>query len=400
MDALRLDISPRLRELMAYPKFAAQKPRLLILHSNYWLDAACAHAADALGWTWTRVDVAVAGKLGREAIAMLFEQLTSFRPDFILSINASGMDERGMFANLFADLAVPYVTWFVDDPRTILLDRDCYGTPYATALTWDSAYEGYLRKRRFGLVRTLPLAVDDTLFNAPPADSASGPPAFVGSAMTRHAREEWDWLAQYPEVAMAVADAVASDRLTRDGFAKGIDHLLGDAAKTFDPHQRRHAEIYCFVEGTRRLRHNLIAELASENLHAHGDSDWADVTPLTGSPVDYTRELPQFYRDCSVNLNITSLQMRNAVNQRVFDCPAAGGFLLTDAQPDLKTLFADDEVLTYDSVDTCKQQLREFSTQPNARREIALRARKRILGEHTYRHRLQAIEALLREHFG
>lgn len=400
MEPLRLDVSPRMRELMAYPKFAGEAPRLLVLHSNYWLDAACAHAAEGLGWTWQRVDVAIAGQLGREAIANILETLATFRPDFVLSINLSGMDERGMFANLFNDLAIPYVTWFVDDPRTILLDRNLYGTPHATALTWDRAYEDYLWDRGFGLVTTVPLAVDDTVFNASPVDATAGPPAFVGSSMTSHAQDEWAWISQYPDLAIAVTSALEEGRVTRDGFSRGIGHLLGDVAETFDPHQRRHAEIYCFVEGTRRLRHRLISALADMDLVAHGDGGWVEVTPHVGPPVDYANGLATFYRQCPVNLNITSVQMRNTVNQRVFDCPAAGGFLLTDDQADLKALFAEDEVVTYDSLDSCRAKLSEYVGHPAARREVTARARKRILGEHTYRHRLETIVALLKDRFG
>jgi spore maturation protein CgeB len=384
---------------MAYPKFAHERPRLLILHSNYWLDAACAHAAEALGWDWTRVDVAIAGQLSREAIATLIETLTTFRPDFALSINASGMDERGMFAHLFHDLAIPLVTWFVDDPRTILLDRDLYGTPTSVALTWDRAYRDYLAARGYGLVEWMPLAVDDTVFYGQAAASPTHPPAFVGSSMTGHAAEEWGWIAQYPEVAAAVEAAVYSDRLTRDGFARGINFLLGEAADGFDPHQRRHAEIFCFVEGTRRLRHETVAGLADEGLVVRGDPGWAEVTPHAGPPVDYDRGLAAFYRDCAVNLNITSLQMKHAVNQRVFDCPAAGGFLLTDAQPDLSELFAEDEVATYTDLDDCRGQLQFFRDHPASRAEIVGRAQRRILGEHTYRHRLEALTQRLKDHF-
>jgi spore maturation protein CgeB len=55
-----------------------------------------------------------------------------------------------------------------------------------------------------------------------------------------------------------------------------------------------------------------------------------------GGPVDYADELPAFYREYPHQLE--RHQHPNAgrrANQRVFDCPAAGGFLLTDDQADL-----------------------------------------------------------------
>jgi spore maturation protein CgeB len=111
--------------------------------------------------------------------------------------------------------------------------------------------------------------------------------------------------------------------------------------------------------------------------------------------------LPAFYRACEVNLNFTSIQMPGAVNQRVFDCPAAGGFLLTDAQSDLAELFdAEREVASFGSIEECLKKLKWFREHLAARREVASNARSRILREHTYAHRMRSIGRLVLDHFG
>jgi spore maturation protein CgeB len=82
--------------------------------------------------------------------------------------------------------------------------------------------------------------------------------------------------------------------------------------------------------------------------------------------------------------------MAHTVNQRVLDCPAAGGFLLIDAQPALAELFdVEKEIASYESLDECVELQRLYRANPSARTEITGRARKRILGEHTYGHRLK-----------
>ena len=117
--------------------------------------------------------------------------------------------------------------------------------------------------------------------------------------------------------------------------------------------------------------------------------------------MSYSEELAPFYRDCIVNVNSTSIQMATAVNQRVFDCPGAGGFLLTDHQASLADLFdMESEVAVYSTLEEAREQLRWFKERPEARKEIVERARKRILGEHTYRHRLEAMVALLKGLYG
>ena len=402
MELPRLKVSPRLRELMAYDKLAGAVPRVLVLESQYWLDVACMNAARGLGWEIATAPVRMEGVLPRGDIERLLTTLGEFRPDFILSVNFSGMDVQGLFARLFEDLAIPYVVWFVDDPRTILMDRDVYASAYTVALTWERAYVEYLEAVGFPVVEYLPLAVDATVFNAEPAESWEHGPAFVGNSMNHVAERERSCVETQPELAEAMARAFEAGRVTREGFGRGLEALLErDLLENLDAEQRRHAELVFFVEGTRRLRHALVRSLEPEGLEVYGDEGWQEVTAKANGPLNYTEQLPGFYRACEVNLNSTSIQMPAAVNQRVFDCPAAGGFLLTDAQADLHELFdAEREVACYASAEECAALFREYRAHPEARREVVRRARKRVLGEHTYVHRLERIVAIVRERFG
>lgn len=402
MEAVRLKVSDRMRALMAYPKLAGATPRMLVLESNYWLDTACLNAAQTMGWEIARVPVVAEGKMPRNMVAAMLNTLTEFRPDFVLSINLSAMDEQGLFAGLFADLAIPYVTWFVDDPRTILMGRNIYGSDFAVAFTWEAAYVPYLEACGFAEVYPLPLAVDRLIFNAEPAEHCVYPPTFVGNSMTEFAAREWTWVEQHPALAQALHDAFDAGRVTRENFGLGLAALLGlPALDAFDPHEQRHAELVCFIEGTRRLRLATIQALESDGLAVRGDEAWREHTAQWGPYLNYTRELPGFYRECEVNLNITSIQMPTTVNQRVFDCPAAGGFLLTDAQSALDELFdLESEIACYHSIEECRELLRFYRGHPEARRALIERARKRILGGHTYAHRLQQIVEVVRRRFG
>jgi len=391
-------ISAGLRAHMSYAKFSSAKPRMLVLEGQYWLDGACIAAAERMGWEVRAVAVRMEGALPRDLVADLLAAVVNFRPDFVLSVNLSGMDVDGLFAGLFNDLEVPLVAWFVDDPRTILMGRGVYGGPYSVALTWERAYGAAIAACGLDAVHYLPLAVDATRFDAPPAETPPLPPAFVGNSMVDFAAREWGWFETQPVIAAAVEAAFAEGRVTRERFAEGVDALLGAEADALalDEEARRHVELYCFIEGTRRLRRKLAETCAPLGAVMHGDAGWAAITPCAAGPVHYFDALAGFYRDTSVNLNATSLQMQSAVNQRVFDCPAAGGFLLTDAQADLDTLFERDrEVACYASWAECAALLREYAAAPALRREMTARARARVLGEHTYAHRLETLRGLL-----
>ncbi|HOZ45270.1 MAG TPA: glycosyltransferase [Candidatus Hydrogenedentes bacterium] len=401
MDVPRLDVSARFRELMSYDKLAGDVPRMLVMQSGYWLDAACLNAAKGLGWQVRAVPVQMKGVLKRENIRDLLMALGEFQPDFVLSINMSAMDVQGLFARLFEDIKVPYVTWFVDDPRTILVGRNLYASAYTVALTWEKAYIESLRALGFPEVRYLPLAVDPTLFSRAPAESAEGPPAFVGHSMNCFATDEWRWAEDHPPTAQAVRAAFAAGRVTRQTFAQGLEAFL-DAAllSVMDEDQRRHAELLTFVEGTRRLRRSLMEALEPEGVEVYGDEAWGAITARAKGFIDYEHDLAGHYNACAVNVNCTSIQMASAVNQRVFDCPAAGGFLITDSQADLEELFdAEQEIVRYGSPEECRALVAGYLRHPAARREMVLRARARVLGEHTYARRLDAIVEIIRERF-
>ena len=390
-----------MRQVMAYDKLARERPRLLVLESQYWLDSACANAARTMAWDIRTVPVAAEGVLPRASVAELLQTLIDFRPDFLLSINLSGMDVGGLFARLFEDLRMPYVTWFIDDPRTIIMDRTSYASSHTIAVTWEKSYVQYLSDVGFPVVRHLPLAVDATVFNAETPDAWDFGPAFVGNSMIEFAEQEWAWLDRRPELAAAIREALDAQRVTRHTFAKGLRAVLDpDLLGRLDEDERRHAELLLFVEGTRRVRHDLFRVLEPEGVQIHGDEGWQRAFPNAQGPVNYTHALPGFYRACAINLNTTSIQMASAVNQRVFDCPAAGGFLLTDHQAGLANLFdVEHEVACYGSPEKALEMLRWFRTRPAARRDIATRARTRVLGEHTYRHRLETIADLVKQHF-
>jgi spore maturation protein CgeB len=401
MEPFRLEITPALANHMAYDKFRSDPIRLLILEGDYWIDRACARAAEAMGWDVVRCPVKMVGTMPREMLKELFNAIVTHRPDFVLSVNLSGMDVDGMLAGFLADLKIPHATWFVDGPRAIMAGNHASATDYAVAYTWEPAYVEYLEGCGFGGVYVSPLAVDETLFNQEPVDIHPHPPSFVGDSMVQHAAREWPFIEQIPSLKAAVECAFEAGRVDRQLFSRGVEAILGDGADAFSADDLHHAERIFFIEGTRRLRHELAVQLGPHGLHVRGDRQWEEVTPDFGPPLGYFDELAPFYRDCSVNLNTTSVQMATAVNQRVFDCPAAGGFLLTDEQGQLGELFDQEkEIVGYSTLEEARELMTWFLDRPGARREIIEHAQRRIFGEHTYRHRLDRIAEQMKAIYG
>ena len=78
-------------------------------------------------------------------------------------------------------------------------------------------------------------------------------------------------------------------------------------------------------------------------------------------------------------------------------CPLSGGFILTDFKEQLaEVLEPGREVVCYHQPEEIPDLVRFYLAHPGDREKIILRARARVLQEHTYRHRLQEMLAVLR----
>lgn len=389
-----------MRRFLDYPKFVG-RTRVLVLATEYFFDKSWLRAAESLGWEAASVRSAMVGGLTRDDLQQLFRTIGEFKPHFILTSNYAGMDTEGIFARFFEDARLPYVSWFTDTPRMILYGRKMHLSHYSVAATWERAYIPHFERLGFPHVHFMPLATDPALFGGKPDADYARDLAFVGTSMIEQAHEAIEKHAHLPHVLDAVARAFDENRVTRESFAQGMQAILNPALlDALNESERRNVELLVNYEATRRQREAMARALKPLGLQVRGDANWLHVLDNVDGPVGYFDDLAPFYRQTRVNVNTTSLQMRYAVNQRVFDCPAAGGFLITDAQEDVVEFFgAGEEMVTYESVEELRDKAAWWLDHPDEREKTVARARKRVLENHTHAHRLRELEAFLKARF-
>jgi len=400
MDGPRLQITPGMRAFLDYPKFSGPT-RMLVLETSYFFEGSWRRAAETLGWKSETVPSAMVGSVTREDVRKLFTTLGEFKPDFILASNYAGMDTQGMFSRFLEDARIPYVSWFTDTPRMILYDRKVHASHYSVAATWERAYTKHFQDLGFEHIFYMPLATDPTIFNGAPMQTCPRGLAFVGNSMTELANEAWQKLEHLPEIIHAIRQAFADGLATPDRFAQGIPAIIPHGLlKACSPSELRHIELCLIYEATRRQRAEMALRLDPYGLEVRGDPDWRYLVRNAGGTVAYHNDLAAYYRTTAINLNSTSIQMRTAVNQRVFDCPAAGGFLITDDQADLADLFdLDSEIVTNATLEELENKVGYYLKHPEHRIPMIQRAQQRIISHHTHAHRLQALETYLRRRY-
>ncbi len=401
-----------------YPKFQGSAPRVLLLDRPYFLQTEIKDALTRLGIPWSALPVGTECRGSTRFIEDLLRRVLEFRPDFLLTVNHFGLDREGRLAELLEQLHLPLASWFVDNPHLILSRYAGLNRAGMVVFTWDADNVPSLQAQGYANVHYLPLATDATRFcpGLPPGpDEWRAEVSFVGDSMTQAVAESLHacsgpqaLLKDYVRVAAGFGSA--SQRSVPEYLeAEHPAHAALFRALESDE-ARLACESLLTWEATRQYRWRCVGALAGFSSVVAGDPrGWRAVFgPSMGpdSPVrllprlDYYRDLPAFYPLSAVSLNCTSRQMKGAVNQRVFDVPACGGFVLTDRRAQLEALFEPGrEVVVYETPDDIAELAGRYLRDAVARERITRAAQKRILAEHTYEHRLTQLVRVMRGSF-
>jgi len=108
-------------------------------------------------------------------------------------------------------------------------------------------------------------------------------------------------------------------------------------------------------------------------------------------------EACKVYNASLVNLNTHHSQTKRAgLNTRAFEILAAGAVELTDYVPEMETLLEPGrETAVFHSPEEARELSRHYAKADEERRRIAEAGYRRVLAEHTYRHRMQTLLATL-----
>lgn len=99
----------------------------------------------------------------------------------------------------------------------------------------------------------------------------------------------------------------------------------------------------------------------------------------------YEEELPKAYYFSKINLSTTLHSITSGLSLRVFDIIGAGGFILTNYQPEAEELFeVGKELIVYHDFDELKELAEFYLRNEKARLQILGAGYKRLCGEYTY----------------
>jgi spore maturation protein CgeB len=108
--------------------------------------------------------------------------------------------------------------------------------------------------------------------------------------------------------------------------------------------------------------------------------------------VDYMHDMPKVFRLSDINLNLTMCNIRSGIPLRVWDIMGAGGFVLTNYQPEIPDFFENGKDLVFfDSFDDCVRKAEYYLAHEDERKCIAENGFKKVLEHHSYDARIEFI---------
>lgn len=393
-----------------YPKFRDSVPRVLLLTSTYFLMGELEAACTRLGYAVSFMQLPSQEVGSQEFVESILAEILAFRPDFVLTINHLGVDKEGVLTELLVRLELPLASWFVDNPHLILYVYENLASDWVTIFTWDADNIDSLKVQGFPHVHYLPLATDPQRFAFAPQTRQVRDVAFVGNSMLYKVQAKLDRY-DFPQVLtrdlLELGSAfMVSGSLSVAGFLEEERPVHAAAFRALpDVDTRLAYETLVTWQATLLYRLERVKELLSFTPLVVGDPGWHQLLPRKGwnyhPELNYYADLPIFYPSTRVNFNCTSQQMKGAVNQRVFDVPVCGGFLLTDHRRQMEDLFEPGrEIVCYEDPGEIPELVRYYLPRDGMRSMVVAAARKRILAEHTYDLRLASLVRTMRQIYG
>lgn len=390
-----------LKAALGYKKFTGQT-RILVFDTGYLVVGDLFEGAEDLGWAVLKIPTQAEGVAGGEFVGRLLKSILFHKPDFLVTVNHLGFDEQGTLSALLAEYKIPVASWFVDHPMPILGPVGENTSAFLQVFSFERTSLPWLAEHRYDDPVFLPTGANRRHFHPDNVDislkeTLSCSVSFAGNSWWTKARIE-----PSAKLRKAAEKAGKGLKVNKGVLLNGFEMEL--AKKLPGSKRERYAAAQILLaEASMQKRRSFARALITVGIRIHGDRAWSmlapgvDLQPL----IDYQKGLPALFAGSAVNANVTAEQMPTAVNQRVWDVPSTGGFLLTDDQEDALEYFKEnEEIAVYRSFEEAADKARYYLKNEGERQAVSARALEKVTTHHTVCHRLQNMAAVMQKRFG
>ncbi|MFP3153802.1 DUF3880 domain-containing protein [Lachnospiraceae bacterium ZAX-1] len=313
-----------------------------------------------------------------------------------------------IISDIAEKLNLPYISWIYDSPHYTLFSP-AIRNKCNYIFIFDRLQYQELKDMDLLHVFHLPLAVNTARLKRQ-FDQSKNPAAehrfslsFVGSLYENNLYRQIcylpDYLKGYIDGLINAQKVIYGSNFIYELITDDITKQLGDYISfNLDPgYHFKKSTIFANIintELTHRERIHLLSELGRHYpLTLFTASDKRLISTATfGGTVGYLQEMPNIFYSSDININLTLRSIVSGIPLRALDIMGAGGFLLSNYQPELASYFVDgSELVLFDSEEDLLLKTSYYLTHENERKEIAQNGLHKIQQEFTYQVQLEKI---------
>jgi spore maturation protein CgeB len=113
---------------------------------------------------------------------------------------------------------------------------------------------------------------------------------------------------------------------------------------------------------------------------------------------DYWNKAPKIYNRSKINLNFTIRNIRSGLPLRIWDILGAGGFLITNYQPEIEMYFKNGEDLVFfTEKDDLREKVSYYLTHEEERKRIAMNGQRKVRKLHGYQQRFDEMKKIIQD---
>lgn len=322
--------------------------------------------------------------------------------DHLLSLNVKSYDCIFSFdffpvlSDIAQELSVPYASWVYDCPHYTLYSKSILN-PVNRIAVFDKEQLNALQRLGCHNVFHLPLAANCARLNSLLGPMSPAPlslyrhdVSFVGSLYEQNMYDKISYLPPY--IRGYINGLISSQQMVQginfpgelisDEMLNDIVHYVKfDFGEGYFPISRRIITDLINTKITSVERITLLNHIAGAcSLALYTGSD-ASLVPdaESGGYISYTSAMPQVFRNSRINLNISLRSITSGIPLRAVDIMAAGGFLLSNYQPELDEYFINGtDCVLYTQEDELLYYIDYYLTHEEERAAIAYNGWRKI----------------------
>ncbi len=342
--------------------------------------------------------------------ARLLALLQETAYDFVFTINYFGV-----VSDACEQFGIPYVSWSCDSPL-ISMFHESVNNECNYIFLFDKSNYAFFKAYGARHIWYLPLAVDagrisHILRHADDLELYRNEISFVGSLYERNTYDKLvpnlpPYLKGYfdcvIEAQMNVSGGNLIDPLLTDEICEKLQQYyhLEKTARSFSDLRLVFATTVLGFKVAREQRRSCLLELAKRHpVSIYTNSNTQDLLRVTyrGS-VDYWTQMPKVFHESRINLNFTIPNIHSGIPLRVWDVLGAGGFLMTNYQPELELYFdLNKDLVIFESRQELAKKAAYYLAHEEERREIARSGYEKVKQCHSYKQRMAQMMDLLRQ---